>query len=620
MKKFIVTTSLLFAMLCNTQQVSAQKEIETSATSKVANCGSPDLTRLFRSVKTTYATLPWPEVSGAKSYDVEYKLATSSTWIVGVKGIVANANRTSNNATIKRLTPSTKYNWRVKTYCVNGSSYSASDNFTTQFVLLCDAKLSGLKNTNVTKNSATLNWNYGDNTSSDFIVEYKKVADADNAWKKVDAIISNKVTISNLESDVYYLWRVKENCSGSDFDELQQFLTQKNVACETPDLGRLFQGIYSTFAKLSWIEASGAKSYDVEYKEVSSSTWISVKKGIVANFAQNNANVTINRLIPGKTYNWRVKTTCAANLSNYSAPASFTTSPVILCDPKIDNLKTTNVTKNSAKLNWDYGNNSAVGYIVEYKKAADFEDETLPWERVDAIISNSVTISNLESNIYYVWRVKSNCEGSDFDIEQQFITQKNVDCEQAEVNRFFQTSPSTTSVTRTWAEASGAVRYDFEYKLASSSTWIVAATNLPADFAQVKKSYTITGQFQVGVDYNWRVKTYCANLDNNYSEVGRFTVLGRISKNEEVASSIKLYPNPVQELLTIELNEDDSNRVFNSQNSIVVIDTNGNTVLEQKSKSATTTIDVQKLKEGMYLLKVISKDGQLLHTQKFVKQ
>jgi Secretion system C-terminal sorting domain/Fibronectin type III domain len=617
MKKFIVTTSLLFAMLCNTQQVSAQKEIETSTTAK-ADCGSPDLNRFFRSVKATYAKLPWSEVPGAKTYDVEYKLPTSATWIVAARGIVANAANASNEATIKRLKPNTRYDWRVKTYCDAGSSYSNVDNFTTLFVIICDPKLSGLQTTNVTKNSATLKWNYGDNTSTDFIVEYKKVADPDNAWKKTDAIINNSVKISNLESNVYYLWRVKENCTGSDFDEIQQFLTQKDVACETPDLGLLFQGVNSTYARLSWIEASGAKSYDVDYKEAGSSTWISVKKGIVANFAQNNANVTINRLISGKTYNWRVKTICSANLSNYSEPASFTTPPIIICDPKIIDLKTTNVTKNSAVLNWNYGDASSVGYIVEYKQFDGNFDTN--WKTVDAIIKNSTTITNLNSNVYYIWRVKANCAGSNFDIIQQFITQKDVPCEQADVNRFFQTSPTTTSVTRTWGEASGAVRYNFEYKLASSSTWIVAATNLPADFAQGKKSYTLTGQFQVGVDYNWRVKTYCANLDNNYSEVARFRVLGSFSKNDEVASSIKLYPNPVQELLTIELNEGDRNRIFNSQNSIIVIDTNGNTVLEQQTKNDSTTIDVQKLKKGMYLLKVISQDGQLLQTQKFVKE
>jgi predicted nucleic acid-binding Zn ribbon protein len=425
MKKIIATTSLLLALLCNNQQGVAQNQTESSTTSK-ATCGSPDLTRLFRAVYATYAILPWQEVAGAKRYDVEYKPASSTTWIVAARGIVANAANASNRTTIRRLTPRTKYNWRVKTYCATGSSYSNSDYFTTTFALslICDAKITGLKNTNVTKNSAVLNW--------------------------------------------------------------------------------------------------------------------------------------------------------------------------------------------------DYGNTAGVGYIVEYKKSADFEDESLPWERVDAIINNSVTISNLESNIYYVWRVKANCSGSDFDIVQQFITQKNVDCEQAGVNRFFQTSPTTTRVTRTWAEASGAVSYDFEYKLASSSTWIVAATNLPADFALVKKSYTLTGQFQVGVDYNWRVKTYCAN-SSNYSEVARFSVLSSLSGNN-VVSSVKLFPNPVQDALTIELNADDSNRLFNSQNSIVIIDTNGNKVIEQQSKSTTTTLDVQKLKQGVYVLKVLSPEGQILQTQKFVKQ
>jgi hypothetical protein len=613
MKKIIVTTSLLFAMLCTSLQVVAQKGIETSKTSQALACEKPDLSVFFRSIKTTFATLPWSEVKGAKSYDVEYKVATASEWIVAEKGILADATKKSNNATIKRLTPSTSYQWRVKTYCADGGSNYSQDSFNTQPVLICDAVITGLKNTDVTKNSAKLNWSYGITSTVDFIVEYKKVADDDNAWKRIDAIITNSVTISDLESDLYYEWRVKENCPESNFDELGQFLTQKDVACETPDLGRLFQGVRSTYANLGWIEASGAKSYDVDYKESSSDTWISVQKGIVANFAQNNAEVTINRLTPGKTYNWRVKTICSENLSNYSE-AIFTTSPIILCDAKIADLKTTNVTKNSATLNWNPGDAFGVGFIVEYKQFD--EDPEANWKRLDGIITNSVDISGLNSNVYYNWRVKANCEGSNFDIVQQFITQKDVECEQADVFSFFQTSPTSTSVERTWAEASGAVRYDFEYKLASSDTWIVAAVDIPADFAKTRNSYTLTGQFEVGVDYNWRVKTYCTNLDNNYSKVATFRVLGSLTTP---VSTMKLYPNPVENELTIDMNNGDSNKVSSCQNTILIIDTRGNMVFEQQMKSTTTTIDVQRLKQGVYVLKVVSQKGKLLQTEKFVK-
>jgi Secretion system C-terminal sorting domain len=265
-------------------------------------------------------------------------------------------------------------------------------------------------------------------------------------------------------------------------------------------------------------------------------------------------------------------------------------------------------------LNWNYGNAVSVGYIVEYKQFD--EDPNANWKRIDGIITNSVEISGLNSNVYYSWRVKANCEGSNFDIVQEFITQKDVECEQADVFSFFQTSPTSTSVLRTWAEASGALRYDFEYKLASSDTWIVAAVDIPADFAKTRNSYTLTGQFEVGVDYNWRVKTYCTNLDNNYSKVAKFRVLGPLTTP---VSTMKLYPNPVENELTIDMNNGDSNKVSSCQNTILIIDTRGNMVLEQQMKSTTTTIDVQRLKQGVYVLKVVSQKGKLLQTEKFVK-
>ena len=75
-------------------------------------------------ITTTSATLGWTSVSGALSYNVQYKLTTSSTWTS-----VANA---TNPITISGLTSNANYEWQVQTICsASSSAFSASALFTT---------------------------------------------------------------------------------------------------------------------------------------------------------------------------------------------------------------------------------------------------------------------------------------------------------------------------------------------------------------------------------------------------------------------------------------------------------------------------------------------------------
>lgn len=87
-------------------------------------CGAP--TGLgASSITTTSATLSWTAVSGANSYDVDYKPASSTTWT----SIVTGTASTSVSKT--GLTAATTYDWRVRTNCASSSSTYTSAQFTT---------------------------------------------------------------------------------------------------------------------------------------------------------------------------------------------------------------------------------------------------------------------------------------------------------------------------------------------------------------------------------------------------------------------------------------------------------------------------------------------------------
>ena len=73
----------------------------------------------------TGATVSWTAVSGAVSYDVDYKLTSASTWTN------AATATSSTSVAISGLTAGSTYDWRVRTNCSAGSSSYAQAQFTT---------------------------------------------------------------------------------------------------------------------------------------------------------------------------------------------------------------------------------------------------------------------------------------------------------------------------------------------------------------------------------------------------------------------------------------------------------------------------------------------------------
>ncbi|MFN3876211.1 MAG: pre-peptidase C-terminal domain-containing protein, partial [Flavobacteriales bacterium] len=75
-------------------------------------------------ITATSATVGWGAVSGAASYDLQYKTAASSAW--------TTVNTTATSYGLAGLASGTTYNYQVRANCSGGSSaYSAASSFTT---------------------------------------------------------------------------------------------------------------------------------------------------------------------------------------------------------------------------------------------------------------------------------------------------------------------------------------------------------------------------------------------------------------------------------------------------------------------------------------------------------
>ncbi|HAO46716.1 MAG TPA: peptidase [Chitinophagaceae bacterium] len=89
-----------------------------------ALCG--DATGLTASAVTqTSATISWNAVTSANNYDVDYKAASSSTWIN------AATATTAVSVDLSGLTASTVYDWRVRANCTEGAGNYVQSQFTT---------------------------------------------------------------------------------------------------------------------------------------------------------------------------------------------------------------------------------------------------------------------------------------------------------------------------------------------------------------------------------------------------------------------------------------------------------------------------------------------------------
>jgi hypothetical protein len=174
-------------------------------------------------VDTSSATIGWTAVSGAVSYSVDYKAASSATWIS-----VATAT-TATSVSLTGLTQGTTYDYRVRTNCASGSSSYSAAQFTTISTAPCSAP-TGLTSSAVTSTGATVSWTAVSGALS-YSVDYKVNSSA--TWTSAaTATTATSVSLSGLTSATLYDWRVRTNCSGGNSTyAAAQFTTLTVTGC-----------------------------------------------------------------------------------------------------------------------------------------------------------------------------------------------------------------------------------------------------------------------------------------------------------------------------------------------------------------------------------------------------
>jgi hypothetical protein len=190
-------------------------------TSAVFVCNAPS-GLASSSITTSGATVSWTAVSGAVSYDVDYKLTTTGTW---TNAATATA---STSVAISGLASSTLYDWRVRTNCSGGSSSYSSAQFTTATASTCatafepnETLVAGAAITSGVTNSAAI--------SSTTDIDYYKITTS-----AVSNIVYNLVGPSGVDYDLYIY-----NSAGTQIGA-----SESGTATETVSLNSQATGTY----------------------------------------------------------------------------------------------------------------------------------------------------------------------------------------------------------------------------------------------------------------------------------------------------------------------------------------------------------------------------------------
>lgn len=191
-----------------------------------SSCGAPSGLNAT-AITTTSATIGWTAAGGAVSYDVDYKLNSSSTWINAATGTTATT------VGLTGLTAGSTYDYRIRTNCASGPSAYSADQFTTTSTGTCSTP-TGLTSSAVTATGATVSWTAVSGALS-YDVDYK--TNSSGTWTNAaTGITATSANLSGLTAGTLYDWRVRATCSsGNSSYAAAQFTTTSTGCANTLD-------------------------------------------------------------------------------------------------------------------------------------------------------------------------------------------------------------------------------------------------------------------------------------------------------------------------------------------------------------------------------------------------
>ena len=445
-------------------------------------------------ITSTSAKLIWSKIDSATDYIIEYKKFTGAINWKQIGPFPA----TDSFYIITSLLPDTKYAWRVKAKCPDGTTeFGNISNFTTLPLGDCPKPIN-LSVTSITSSSALLNWNLVSG-SNGYIIKYKKKSAAN--WITIDSIDPsiNSYQLNGLLPNTIYTYKVQSICpqGSSFFSQPKDFTTLGLGPCDIPSAITV-SNISTTSATISWTGDVEATSYELQYKELSNPNWQSV----IINAP--TTTYTFSNLIQNTTYQYRLKTVCPFGESVFSSIGEFTTLP--FCNEPF-NLTLGAINCTYATLSWQ-SNAQNLSFVVSYKPLGFGT-----WQNENTPIS-SIQLFDLLENTTYEFKVKAICSfgESNFSNIVNFTTE---DICQIPFDLIV-TNITETAATLIWNGASNTIIYEVFYKKLSDPNWLIGNTS---------DLFLFINNLTPNTTYEFKVKAYCPSCESIESDPFLFNTL-----------------------------------------------------------------------------------------------
>lgn len=357
----------------------------------------------------------------------------------------------------------------------------------------------------------------------------------------------------------------------------------------------------ATTYTLLWELDPNATSYEIE---------ISDDSGLVESKTRNINSYIIKNLKPGKTYYWKVKGINSSGEGAWSNEWRFVTKP-IPPSTQVALLVPENGTKDlntSIYFRWEEIEGASEYHIqVLTENDSVFKEYKSVMPEGEEYVEQR--IYNFGKNKTYKWHVKaknSAGEGPWSDI-WTFSTIPEKPTEKVELS--FPPNDQndvSTLTTLKWKVIPNATNYYLVLRKFNSTEITISDSTIFPPVEGDEINYVIKNELEGLTKYQWRVCGKNAGGNGPWTDYNFFITWDPTGVEEMLSNDILIYPNPANQLLTIEIDSEFCHDVF-----IELYD-----VLGQKVKSISTNgknrilVDISDLVVGNYFVNIDYKGGK----------
>ncbi|WP_018619059.1 fibronectin type III domain-containing protein, partial [Spirosoma luteum] len=351
-------------------------------------CQSPSTQTVDTRVAS--AVLKWSQTEAGSTYEVRYRQNGATDWIT-----ISNLSSTS--AVLSGLTGNTSYEWEVRSQC-SDNSYSgfSGSSFQTRS---CSSPYYLFATVNT--NFARVNWSIDvadANTRFELMYRASDVSNWTHATNLSTDNGKGTFDLPGLVANKQYKWQLRTLCSPTE-NSAYVFGPDFVTGCPTPT--NLYTIAHPTAATLYWTQLGINVSYEVRYRLVGATDWLTI-----SNLTSTTAMAT--GLTVNTAYEWQVKTHCDGSDSEFSTVANFTTTPCLT--PY--NTFTTNLTPTAARLNWNIGSADVnTRFEARYRLVGATDWITLSNLSSDNGFGN-FNLMGLAVDSPYEWQIKTLCSAA----------------------------------------------------------------------------------------------------------------------------------------------------------------------------------------------------------------